>query len=445
VIRILRTELRRSSALWIAPALAVLGGPLLYPLVDDWGSRWTVAALWQRDYLYIFWPLALGAGAWQGRRESRSRVLELIGTTARPSWQRSIPTAGALAIAVVVGYLGMFAAAGAQVATTASYFPIASIPVVAVGALSLVAAVWLGLGIGRLLPSAFTPPAIVVTGLLVLLAPPMINYWLTKGEASPAAILLTPTLNPVFRREFVAVAASVHAGQALWFTALAATGFALFASARVRDRLVALVPAFAGVAVALAVLPASTEAAVTVPDRESIAPVCTSDAPKVCVTTVHAGALKDLRGPARQALQILATKLPQAPTSVAESPTSWIDENGRPQPADTLLVELWINEDGAPRTTHPDLLWEFLDGAGTRRCANTVNDDADGRLAVAAWLRDDTPRGKWWEGSESKKMLEALRELPAAEQTSRVAAFRKAALACENRDLDAILTGTDGQ
>ncbi len=442
MIRILRTELRRSAALWIAPAIALLGAGMLYVLVDDWGSRWTPLALWQRDYLYLLWPLALGAGAWQGRRESRNHVLELLGTTARPSWQRVIPVAGALALSVVAGYLGMFAFSGAFVITTASFFPMASVPIVAVGALSLVAAAWLGLGIGRMLPSAFTPPVVSVLGLVALLSPPLINLWLTKGEGSPSAILLGPAMGSVFSREFIAVAGSVHLGQGLWFAALAATGFALFAAAKARQRVLAVAPAVAGVVAALAILPASTEAAVAVQDANAVALVCTSDGPEVCVTKVHGGALAEVRGPGQKALRILGEKLPQAPTSVVESTTSWVVENSRPQPADKLLVELWIDETGTPRESQDQLLWQYLDGAGTRPCENTSNDHSTARIAIAAWLLGEPAKGDWWAGSDTEKLLNQLKAVPAAEQTRRVAAFRQAALTCEDRDLTAILTGT---
>jgi len=47
------------------------------------------------------------------------------------------------------------------------------LPVVAVGALSVVAAVVLGLAIGRMAPSAFTPPALAVGGLVLLITLPL--------------------------------------------------------------------------------------------------------------------------------------------------------------------------------------------------------------------------------------------------------------------------------
>lgn len=439
MIRVLRTELRRSSALWIGPLLAIAGAAMLYLLFRSWGSRWMALALWQRDFLYILWPLAMGAGGWLGRRDSRSRMRELLGTTARPSWQRAIPTAGALAIALALGYVVTFAAAGIQVAPLAGYFAPGSLAVVAIGALSLVAAGLCGLGVGRWLPSAFTPPGLVVLGLAVMVLPPTLNLAFTGGEADPSALLLAPVLL-IFDREFTTVVPSVHAGQALWFGGLTLTGFALFAAAQLRDRLLALAPAGLGVVLALVVLPPSGEASITEPDPKAAALVCADGTPKVCVTAVHSRALDELREPGREALRILAAKLPQAPASVAESPTSWIYENSRPQRADTLLVELRVEADGAPDTSRRDLLWELLEGAGTRRCENTVNDHIEARLAVAAWLLDQPPPARIW-GGDTEKVIAKLRTLPAAEQVKRVAEFRRASLSCENRDLTAIITG----
>src|SRR5690606_7695680 len=65
-------------------------------------------------------------------------------------------------------------------------------------------------------------------------------------------------------------------------------------------------------------LPAQARDAVVL-DPSATAAVCTDDAPRVCVTAVQRPALADLRDPARDALRILASKLPQAPTSVSEA------------------------------------------------------------------------------------------------------------------------------
>jgi hypothetical protein len=382
--------------------------------------------------------MALGAGAWQARRERRSRVGELFASTPRLRWQRVAPTAVGMAVAAIAGYLGMFAASAVRVAPTATYFPLGSVPVVAVGALAMVAGVWLGLAIGRALPSAFTPPALVVASLMALILPMMTLDPTAHGAESGTNRLAVLLLSPALSRpdgDFVTVSSRVHLGQAVWFAALAAAAFVILGATRWRERLAAVAPAAAAAVLAVAIFPATD----TVPDPAARRLVCTSDAPKVCVTKVHASGLDDLRGPARKALAILAAKLPQAPTSVAESPTSWIAENSRSQPPETLLVELTVDANGRPEPSFLPLQWELLDGAGTRRCANTANTYVDARLVAAAWLMDQAP--PWEPAGGARKLWEQLRRLPAAEQRARVAALRKAALACEERDLAAILTG----
>ncbi len=427
--RILRTELRRSAALGTVLAVAVLGAAMLYAVANAWTGRWGPLALWQREYMFVLWPLALGAGAWQARRESRSKVGELFTTTPRPRWQRVTPTAAAMAIAGAVGYLGMYALGAVRVASTATYFPLGSIPVIAVGMLAMVVAVWLGLAIGSFVPSAFTPPAVVVGGLIGMIG------LLSQGDGlSATGLLLSPVL---FREdEFMTVASSVNLGQVVWFAALAASAFILFAAVRWGTRAAAALPAVAGVAVATAILPNDT-AAITVPDRSAQALVCTSDAPKICVTKVHASWLDDMRGPAREALTIMSKKLPNAPTAATESITSWVTEKSKQQPTDTLLVEIDVDGRGSTGLS----LWELLDGAGSRRCTNTPNNPSAARLAAAAWLMDKAPPADQDFEGKAHKLWTALRALPAAEQQARVAALRKAALACEDRDITAILTG----
>src|SRR5262245_8793135 len=163
--RILRIELRRSTALWSVLLIAAVGVFVLFTSNSPYRS-WMEVVVVQRDILQLIWPLALAAGAWQASRERRSRVEELMATTPRPRWQRVLPVATAMAIAAVTAYLVMFAGAVGHVRYLDAYFPAGAIPLIALGALSLVAAVWVGLAIGTLLPSTLTAPMLVVVGFL---------------------------------------------------------------------------------------------------------------------------------------------------------------------------------------------------------------------------------------------------------------------------------------
>jgi hypothetical protein len=437
--RILRIELRRSAALWTAPVVALVGAATLYALPARWGGRWTQLAMWQRQYLLLLVPLVLGAGAWQARRDRKARMRELLATTPRPAWQRATVEAGAMAVAAVLAYLGMFVAGAGQVAPTATYFSTAWIPVVAVGALALVAAVLLGLAAGRLLPGRLTPPLVAVAGLLAILLPAVFT-----GRGGASFDLLQPIVSTANQSDFVTFTTRLHLLQALWFAGLAVTGLLASAASRPVGRLLAIVPAAAAAAVVAPMLPTRPEAAL-VADRGSYTLVCTSDKPTVCVTRLHARALPDLRGPGDRALSILAAKLPDAPTRVVESHTDWFDPNREKQAPDTVLVGLLVGRSG--RIEDPeDLFQRSLDGAGTRECPDDFADvgrltrDRAARLAASAWLQDQPPRaGEEHVLAEATQAYDTLRGRPAAEQRDRVAALRRAALACDGRDLLGIL------
>jgi hypothetical protein len=466
--RILGIELRRSTALWAAALIAASGAFLLYATSPPYGW-WMELVIAQRQLLQVLWPLALGAGAWQARRERRSRIEELLATTPRPRWRRVAPVAVAMAITVLVAYPAMLAAGLGHTSSFAGYFPAGVLPIAAVGALSLVAAAWLGLAVGRLLPSPLTPPLLAVAGFAVLAVMP--SLLISDNDRVPRAQLLLPSLSGTGTPEFVTVAARANLAQAIWLAALAATGLVAFAAARRRGRVAAILPAVLGAAVALALLPGSLAAGALVTDQGATALVCTADTPKVCVTRVHAAALDDLRAPARQALAILAAKLPDPPTLVVEDLAQ-----PQPQRADTVLV--WLSDMFRPANAEMTgdgrasdsqaMLWRLLDGAGTRFCRSPSRAPSQSaidrgefdryisaRAVAAAWLLGGTlsapeqttappdPRDQaiW---ALAVRTLATLRSLPADQQRARVAALRQSELACDGRDLIDVLTGLGG-
>jgi hypothetical protein len=198
--------------------------------------------------------------------------------------------------------------------------------------------------------------------------------------------------------DFAAVTAGTHLGQGLWAVALAAAGLIVFATARLRTRIIAVVLVVLGAVAAVAVLPERYADAHYL-DPGATALVCTADTPRVCVMRAHQAALADLRGPGREALAILAAKLPDAPTNVVEMPY------GDPPPAraDTIPIALLVSGDGrdiqSATGTAPDIRWELLLGAGTPGCANApAVDTAErrrydiARLVAAAWLLDQEPQ-----------------------------------------------------
>ncbi|MFD2420891.1 hypothetical protein [Amycolatopsis pigmentata] len=441
--RILRIELRRSSASAVGGLVALLGVAGLYLLFtthqgDLWDTQWTLLVTFERIMLVLLWPLSLGAGAWQARRDRRSRMVELLATTPRPVPLRVLSSAAAMAICVVLGYLLILAAGAVRVAGNTAYQQLDWLPIAGVGALSLVAASWLGMGIGRLLPSGYTPPLLVVAGFLVLMAP--IQFGKT---GSPGALgLLVPNLSKKLD-EYSTISGSVSLAQAVWFGALAVSGLLLFMLTR-RGALVAVVPAVAGLVAASTMLSGAPADGI-VADPGAAAEVCTTDGgPAVCMTSVHAQGLSRMTGPARRALKLLAV-LPDAPTSVHEV-TSY---RAGAQPAG----EIWVHSDNfavSQGESDDQVVVRMLAGAGTRLCdrpdGTGIADDYRVRRLAAAWLYGAYPApGQSGPGNARVSPEEAdawrqLKALPEPEQVRRIAAVRRAGFTCQG-DLRAALAG----
>ncbi|WP_051723591.1 ABC transporter permease [Micromonospora chokoriensis] len=454
--RILRIELRRSAALGTALLLLVTGAALLLSSTQFFAGRWMQLAVIGRSMLMVLLPLALAGGAWMGQRDARYRVNELFASTVRPRWQRVIPSASALAVSVVTAYLLVFLIAAGWVVPTSGYFPSATIAVTAVGVLALIAAGWLGMAAGRAVPRVITAPILAVVGfVLVGLVPefvtsPAMSTDLTYFRPEPAAVLLVPTFTGL--DDFQTVATSVSLLQALWLVSLAATGLLLLGAGRRRAIAFALLPAVLGVAVALPLLPVGGARGAAVVDPVAIELVCDDDGPQVCVTRAHAALLPDVVGPARQALAMMAAKLPNAPARAVE--TRQVDYWARLDPhtaparhsPDTIVFETPTIDRGG----HADLSGDYflpslLEAAWQQECAEqSISGEVyRARMVAAAWLigRPPAPQSGWHptEMARLQSAYQALVSLPEAEQQRRMGAAREGALACRDDELVSIL------
>jgi hypothetical protein len=469
--RILRTELRRSTAPWLGVIFVVLSLALLFGTTGPWihggapwTEQWTGLALWQRNLLSFTWPVVLGLGAWQGTRQTRSTMDELLTTMPRPAWRRVGVLAGAMAIAVTVAVLVPFTIGAVQVAGSTSYFTFDWLPTLAVGILAVIAAAALGMAIGHLLPYVATPPMVAVAGeaLLILLLNVPSDADAATGSLSARVTLLSPVLDGP-DTAFTTVSSAVHLGQALFFLGLSATGFALLAVRGLRARIVAGLPAVLGLALALTVLPGQLADAYP-GDVAAAAPVCDESGSQVCVTAAHQGLLPEFTGPARKALADLAV-LPNAPTSVREVPGQPVGRLAPlPRPEDTVQVDLNDGETrtwSGPQVNADRLRLTLLVGAGTAPCAGYATpgdrtrrmEEHAARLAVVSWLSGDPAQP----GSAANPFMEeyspevarkaesardALFSLPRDEQVRRVAALRQAGLTCEGDQWEILTHGT---
>jgi hypothetical protein len=437
--RILRIELRRSAAPPLALIIIGVGTILEYVFVGRHGW-WLWQAVAQRAMLGLVFPLAIGGGAWQALRERRSTMDELIASTPLPRWRRVVPTALAIAIAVVVGYVAMFVIASGKTIPYATYFPVGTVPVVAVGVLAMIAAAWLGLAGGSRWPSTLTPLVLGVIPAVLILG---FNPLRRQVEPTGAALYL-PSIRGSgnLLMEFTTPTVPSQVAQAIWLAGLAAAGFIVFTATSRRGRLLAIAPLALGAALALPFLPAKLSGAFVV-DRQAVEQVCTADAPRVCVPRAHESALDSLKLPARQALAILATQLPNAPTSVTETyeqPTNSIPET-------VLITALRVSGDHFVDPPE-DIVAYLLDGAGTVGCPNLGRiEDPDGdryiaaRLAATAWLTGQPPVGPPGLEPDPAQALDTLRAMPLEEQRSRVAALRSAEVTCAPGDRLDILIG----
>jgi hypothetical protein len=452
--RVLRIELRRSAAVWAA--LVSLPFVLSYNQVGL--GLGTIASSLRHNLAEGFIPLLLGVGAWQAGRDRRSRTEELLATTPRPRWQRALPTAAALAIAAAAGLSLVFAGLAVYAGAVGAYVPVNSLAFTAVTAVYLVAAVWFGLAIGRLLPGRLTPPMLVVAGFATMTAVGILLDDEGGTVPAPGTVLLVPGKGDI--GYFAAFSGRVILAQALWAAALAAAGLVLYAAGR-HGRLAVVVPVAVGLVAVSPLLPRHAHQA-QVLDRGAVAMVCTPDAPRICVTRVHRLTLDGMREPGREALAILSAKLPQAPTAVAEL----VQDPGTggpgepPSQVDTIYTVPMFDDRGRIAVPARDVMWSLLMGAGTQPCDNAPPGPSQersryetARLVAAAWLLDEEPLPpthlpNWWGGLPERSLTlpayQALRALPAAEQRARVAALREAELACDRRDRLDILTGPGG-
>jgi hypothetical protein len=360
-----------------------------------------------------------------------------------------------MAIGTVLAYLVTLAGGAGHLRHVESYFPVSAVPIIALGALGFVGAVWLGLAIGTMLPSPLTAPILAVVGFVGLALSPMI------GRGEPGSLLLFPWLRGprLSTAALYMVANRATLAQAVWFTAVAATGLALFVAARPLTRAAALVPVLAGAAIAVPMLPRHFDDA-WVEDRRASEVICTGEAPRICLARAHGYALDIVSGPAREAYAVLERRLPPAPARVLVM--GFGDGPLGSQPVDAIVVDLDLIE--SEEVSADWLVQYMLDGAGVLPCSGLVGVDPTkratvelqepdprnlgARLAVNAWLLERRPppatgRKQAPEIALALEAFDTLAALPVAEQRARVSAWRDAERSCSDGDrLDLLLVGT---
>ncbi|MFF9203593.1 hypothetical protein ACF1AE_17520 [Streptomyces sp. NPDC014986] len=459
--RVLSIELRRSLAPWAGAVLLAAALGFLYLIsgpwwrgTATWTGQWTSMALWTRSLLFYLWPLAVGLGALQGLRDHRSRMSELLTSTSRPAWHRAAALTGTTALSLASAFALLVLVGAVQVLGNTEYTHLGWLPVSLVGAFFLVAGSVLGMGAGRALPSALTPPALAM-GAFVFTA--LMHMSLGRTRTTTAAgvpstepkriSLLSPAVQEV-RDVLVTLSAPVHVGQTIWLLGMAATGFALLVAATSRARLAALTPVLAGAVIALLVLPSDPRRMYVV-DEAAAEPVC--DGP-VCVAKTHQERLADVAGPGKEALRLLRGALgDRAPVSVREN-TAVLPDGAVPQWSRTTV--LFDFDDEIIAAAQGEELTRALVAQGmVPGCSpvgwTSVGRDTFAQTVAVGWVLGDlrplrgTEPASWRRevDAESRPAWKELTALPRAEQLARINAMRAAALSCEGDAFDALNGG----
>lgn len=428
---ILGLELRRSAAIGAALLSLVAGIAALYLMPDRWAVGWMPLVLSSKEYLLLLWPLALAAGAWQGRREHRAKVGELFATTPRSRARRMLPVLVVMGATLGLAYLLVLVAGGVRVAPTASYFPPDVVGIVLVDVFSLVAAAWLGLGLGRLLPALVTAPVLAVAGVLLVFSTAIMRpMWM--------AAVLSPAFGSSPWYSYQTVAPGVTGALAVWMGGVAVAGALLLIAKSPRVRAAAVLPVLLAFGLATVIVPRDNDVLLAPVDPVARELVCTDDAPKVCVVRVHANALETLTPLAREGLAALA-KLPGAPTEVHEY-TRTLGEPVPPVREDVVTINVRIDDGGLAL---PDaVVLDVVSGLGVGYTPDCPRDPAVERAAAYHLLGREPvsdvelyPEMIWEEpelNAEAVALWQDLQELPPAEALSRVAAVRTALLGCQD-------------
>ncbi|MEU8370235.1 hypothetical protein [Micromonospora tulbaghiae] len=445
MIRQVRIELRRSNAPAVAVLLLVIGILGVASMYSFWQGQWLRLGYVHSSAMFLLMPLALAGGAVLGRRDRRTRADELMNSTGRPRWQRTLPAMTALGVAVAAAHLLVLAGGAALVATGGAYVGVRGLAGPLVDVLVLVGAAWCGTAVGRLWSSPLLPPLLAAAALVAQEGTSMLAG--ADSKVSNVSLMINwPPDTPweTLSDRLLLSRLALGAGLVLAGLLLAAGGSWL-------TRAGALAGLAGGVA-GLVLIGVPGPAGIWQLDPGARRYVCADGAPQVCVTAVNAHLLPEVTTEAHRGLRALA-KLPDAPTRAAELRLDTIGSNDseqwhRPKPAPGTVQFLLEVDPDTGRAA--DVAERIALGGGTMwsGCGRSGDDIAP--AIVAAWLLDTETVRLWdsWTGyryadeqqEEIRAGVRQLRALPEPEQMRRVTALRDAAARCEP-DLMPALTG----
>lgn len=295
IARVSLLEWRRGTGFILAAVLAITGSAMTllslspYTVTGDWSASGSGIVMWVNTLSILLGPLAASGGAWAGGREHRLGVVELLSAVPRRRWHRNTVTTVVLAVAAAAGMLSAAAVTLVSVGPGSAYFGGRWLLSMTVILLGLAAYVAVGFAAGRLLPRKWGAPVVGLGAYLVTGGPSYVDPQL--AQLVPVGNL---AITDVQQLRLPVIALAV-----LWLVGIAGT--ALVAVSARRRVWVLLPTAVAGAAVGSLVMATGADGW-TETDPIAVRQVCTSDAPKVCVSWVHQHLLPQITPLARDVL-----------------------------------------------------------------------------------------------------------------------------------------------
>ncbi len=424
VLRILSIEVRRGVGPAAGATAVAFSALLLAVPGTPWAGHLDGVSENLRSGMFVLAPLVAAAAVWQTQREHRRGTADLLGSVPRPGWQRHAMAGASVALPAMAGIATAWLAGAVLVLRAGGFRGGGWLPTLLVGLLAVGAYAAVGVLAGRLVSFRGAAPLAAialffVTGLATNAASADGAGWMWLVPAMDGADFPSDRL-----------AGGTHLQQAVWFTALTAGALAVAAAPR---RPVAWAPAAVAVltAVPLVAGPATGR---WIDDRAATAPVCTAQAPTVCVTRYDAVLLDDVAAIARPMLAKVAG-VPGVPGRVEAEPTDRVEWERRP--LDRIYVDANIAATHSGRLADPAEMRNRIAGGLTETgCAGTDEvraDDDPAFLAsgtVSAWMLAGLgPAPEYWQPDGA--VLSWLSGRSADEQRAWIGEVVRALKACD--------------
>lgn len=326
--RLLCIEARRTVAIWLVPLMAWLAWRIVRDALALDVVLWVEASAAIGRSAVVVGPLAAGAAAWVAGRDRRRNTGDLLGTTARPAFQRDLAVWAGTTAWGLAAYGAVAAVVLVETARRATWGGPAVWPILA-GAAGVAAHVAVGTALGRLNLGRFGNLMVAPVAVMGLFYAQILSSDTRLeeiGEGWSRGRLLS--LDERWQTSvWYGLPAALPALQAVWYLGLTGAILAAVAVARRRGVLEAL-------ALAVAVAVALTSAAEVVQrtgswgqmvgvDRTAeatpVALSCAGEPFEVCVHPAYRAWRDDIAGSVNAALAPLVG-LPGAPTRAEQVP-----------------------------------------------------------------------------------------------------------------------------